>query len=37
MITKEKIKKAWKKHPIVMTLGIVGLLGSFYMIYKNNK
>ena len=37
MITKEKIKNAWEKHPVVLTLGILGIVGSFYMIYKNNK
>ena len=36
-MTKEKIKNAWEKHTVVMTLGIVGILASFYMIYKNSK
>jgi hypothetical protein len=37
MINKEGFKNAWKKHPIALTLGFVGLVGSLYMIYKNNK
>ncbi len=37
MITKEKLKTAWDKHPIALTIGVLAVLVGCYDIYKRSK